>query len=116
MDVHNIGESGGCRVVSCAIAPFSTRRWTFGILPASINGWITFQSAASQPMSRTLAGGFLEAIAIGWPAPKRNDRPRTCRGRCAGISEKLRCRKLSGGLEGLLAALAPCQYPSRACG
>jgi hypothetical protein len=53
MEVHSIGDSGGCRVVICAIAPFSTSRWRLGILPASISGLMTFQSAASQPMSRT---------------------------------------------------------------
>src|SRR5579863_7729310 len=62
MEVHNIGESGGCSVEICAIAPFSTSRWTFGILPASISGWITFQSAASHPTSSTLP---LRGVAIG---------------------------------------------------
>ena len=33
MEVHSIGESGGCRVAICPVAPFSTRRWTLGILP-----------------------------------------------------------------------------------
>ncbi len=54
MEVHSIGESGGCSVAICPVAPFSTRRWTLGILPASMSGWMTFQSAASHPTSRTL--------------------------------------------------------------
>src|ERR1035438_8698949 len=54
MEVHSIGDSGGCSVEICAIAPRSTSRWTLGILPASINGWITFQSAASHPINKTL--------------------------------------------------------------
>src|ERR1700727_2775112 len=54
IEVHSIGESGGCSVAICPMTPFSTRRWTFGILPESIRGWITFQSAASHPTRRTL--------------------------------------------------------------
>src|SRR5580704_1857299 len=53
IEVQSIGESGGCKVAICPIAPFSTSRCTFGILPASIRGWITFQSAASHPTSIT---------------------------------------------------------------
>jgi hypothetical protein len=39
------------------IAPVSTRRWTLGILPASMSGVMTFQSAASQPTSRAFLPG-----------------------------------------------------------
>ena len=56
MEVHSIGESGGCSVAICPLAPFSTRRRRLGILPASMSGWMTFQSAASQPTRRTLRG------------------------------------------------------------
>src|SRR5579871_1175880 len=52
MDVHNIGDSGGCSVAIGPLQPFSTSPWTLGILPACISGRITFQSAASQPTSR----------------------------------------------------------------
>ncbi len=51
IEVHSIGERGGCSVAICPMAPFSTRHRTLGILPASISGWITFQSAASHPTS-----------------------------------------------------------------
>ncbi len=54
MEVHSIGERGGCSVAICPVAPFQTRRSTLGILPASMSGWMTFQSAASHPTSRTL--------------------------------------------------------------
>src|SRR5579859_6478286 len=54
MEVHSIGESGGCSVAICPMAPFLTSRWTLGILPASMSGWMTFQSAASHPTRRTL--------------------------------------------------------------
>ncbi len=56
MDVHSIGESGGWSVAICPLAPFFTRRCTLGILPASMSGWMTFQSAASHPISKTLRG------------------------------------------------------------
>jgi hypothetical protein len=36
------------------MTPFSIRCLRFGISPASMSGEITFQSAASQPMSRVL--------------------------------------------------------------
>lgn len=54
MEVQSMGESGGWSVATWAMQPFSTSRWICGIWPASMSGWITFQSAASQPMRRTL--------------------------------------------------------------
>src|SRR5580700_1519808 len=54
IEVHNMGESGGCRVEICPLAPCSTRRCRLGILPAFMSGQMTFQSAASHPTRRTL--------------------------------------------------------------
>ena len=42
IEVQSIGESGGCSVAMCPIAPCFTSRWTLGIFPASISGWIDF--------------------------------------------------------------------------
>ena len=38
------------------MTPCSMKRARWGIFPASSSGWMTFQSAASQPTSRTLRG------------------------------------------------------------
>src|SRR5579871_1175516 len=54
MEVHSIGERGGCMVAICPAAPCSTRRCVACIFPASMSGWMTFQSAASHPTRRTL--------------------------------------------------------------
>src|SRR5580700_8500176 len=59
MEVHSIGERGGWSVAICPVAPFLTSHWTLGILPASMSGRITFQSAASHPTKRTLRIGEL---------------------------------------------------------
>src|SRR5574337_828472 len=61
IDVHNIGDSGGCSVAILPLAPFSISVCRFGILPAAISGWITFQSAASHPIRRTL-GALMDAV------------------------------------------------------
>ncbi len=52
IDVQSIGESGGFSVATRPMAPRSTRLCRLGILPASMSGWMAFQSAASQPMKR----------------------------------------------------------------
>src|SRR5271169_6261310 len=54
MDVHSIGDSGGWMVAIGPIEPSSMRRWMLGILPEATRGLMTFQSAASQPITRTL--------------------------------------------------------------
>jgi hypothetical protein len=54
IEVHSIGLSAGWSVAIFPQMPSSSNRARFGILPASTNGMMTFQSAASQPMRRTL--------------------------------------------------------------
>jgi hypothetical protein len=58
IDVHSIGERMGRSVAIFAITPRSIKRATVGNFPASMSGCITFQSAASQPTSKTLRGLF----------------------------------------------------------
>src|SRR5262245_10303944 len=63
MDVHSIGERTGWSVAGLAIAPWFTIRSSVGSAPASLSGWITFQSAASQPISRTLGASRRAILA-----------------------------------------------------
>src|SRR5579871_4884370 len=54
MEVHSIGESGGCSVAICPETPLVTSDRTLGMRPALMSGWMTFQSAESHPTRRTL--------------------------------------------------------------
>jgi hypothetical protein len=49
-----MGERGGSKVARRPRTPLVTIRSKLGIIPASINGSIAFQSAASQPINSTL--------------------------------------------------------------
>jgi len=51
-----VGLSAGWRVAIFPLTPCPRKRARCGIFPASSSGWMTFQSAASQPTSRTLRG------------------------------------------------------------
>src|SRR5262245_45312894 len=53
IDVHSIGDKGGSNVARFPITPLFTSDSSVGISPWSISRLITFQSAASQPMSKT---------------------------------------------------------------
>ena len=53
MEVHSMGERMGRSVARFPITPLLTRSLSAGISPRSRSGLITFQSAASQPISRT---------------------------------------------------------------
>ncbi len=62
------------------LTPFSTIRSRFGILPRSINGEMTFQSAASQPINKTLLfdicfDRILRAGSIGGGPIKKGSSP-----------------------------------------
>src|SRR5690554_5156718 len=54
MLVQSIGENGGSSVARLPMTPRLTRRSRVGMWPASRSGVMIFQSAASQPMRRTL--------------------------------------------------------------
>ena len=53
IEVQSMGDMGGSRVARLPITPRLIKLSRAGILPASSRGWITFQSAASQPISST---------------------------------------------------------------
>ena len=55
IDVHNMGESTGTRVLRLPMTPRDKKRSRCGIAPSSSSEVMIFQSAASQPISRTLS-------------------------------------------------------------
>ncbi len=52
-EVHNMGESAGYKVAMFPLTPFCSKPARWGNLPALSSGAMIFQSAPSQPMSRT---------------------------------------------------------------
>src|SRR5262249_1257165 len=65
IEFHSTGERMGCKVARLPITPWLMRSSSAGIKPCSSRGVATFQSAASQPISRTfLARG---AVILDFP-------------------------------------------------
>ena len=65
-----MGDKTGDNVAKLPITPFSTNRCVAGINPRSIKRWMIFQSAASQPTSRT----FCEPVIGIESTPRRGAR------------------------------------------